>query len=54
MEIVLGAGSLSGDHMGSLRDLLGMPDDFYYKVYEGLHDKVSWQPKNTTKIKLTH
>ncbi|XP_004519844.1 glucose dehydrogenase [FAD, quinone] [Ceratitis capitata] len=39
MEIVLGAGSLSGDHMGSLRDLLGMPDDFYYKVYEGLHDK---------------
>ncbi|XP_050318194.1 glucose dehydrogenase [FAD, quinone]-like isoform X2 [Bactrocera neohumeralis] len=39
MEIVLGAGSLSGDHMGSLRDLLGMPDEFYYKVYEGLHEK---------------
>lgn len=41
MEIVLGAGSLSGDHMGSLRDLLGMPDEFYYKVYDGLHEKVS-------------
>ncbi|XP_069964262.1 glucose dehydrogenase [FAD, quinone] isoform X1 [Bactrocera oleae] len=39
MEIVLGAGSLSGDHMGSLRDLLGMPDEFYYKVYDGLHEK---------------
>lgn len=41
MEIVLGAGSVSGDHMGSLRDLLGIPDEFYNKVYEGLHEKVS-------------
>ncbi|XP_067637863.1 glucose dehydrogenase [FAD, quinone] isoform X2 [Eurosta solidaginis] len=42
MEIVLGAGSLSGDHMGSLRDLLGIPDEFYQRVYEGLHDKESF------------
>lgn len=40
MEIVLGAGSLSGDHMGSMRDLLGISDEFYQKVFRGLHDKV--------------
>lgn len=40
MEIVLGAGSLSGDHMGSMRDLLGISDEFYQNVYQGLHDKV--------------
>ncbi|XP_036341392.1 glucose dehydrogenase [FAD, quinone]-like [Rhagoletis pomonella] len=59
MEIVLGAGSLSGDHMGSLRDLLGMPDDFYYKVYEGLHEKETFglvpvllRPKSRGRISL--
>lgn len=40
MEIVLGAGSLSGDHMGSMRDLLGISDEFYHTVFKGLHDKV--------------
>lgn len=40
MEIVLGAGSLSGDHMGSMRELLGISHEFYQTVYRGLHDKV--------------
>ena len=41
MEIVLGAGSLAGDQMGALRDLIGIPDEFYHKVYEGLQEKAS-------------
>ncbi|XP_054745768.1 glucose dehydrogenase [FAD, quinone] [Anastrepha obliqua] len=59
MEIVLGAGSLSGDRMGSLRDLLGIPDDFYYKVYEGLFEKETFgmvpvllRPKSRGRISL--
>ncbi|KAI8121743.1 Glucose dehydrogenase [FAD, quinone] [Lucilia cuprina] len=59
MEIVLGAGSLSGDHMGSMRDLLGISDEFYQTVYRGLHDKETFglvpvllRPKSKGRISL--
>ncbi|XP_065371900.1 glucose dehydrogenase [FAD, quinone] [Calliphora vicina] len=59
MEIVLGAGSLSGDHMGSMRDLLGISDEFYQTVYQGLHDKETFgmvpvllRPKSKGRISL--
>lgn len=43
MEIVLGAGSLSGDHMGTMRNLIGIPETFYRNVFRGLHHKVKQQ-----------
>lgn len=59
MEIVLGAGSLSGDHMGSMRDLLGISDEFYQNVYKGFHDKETFgmvpvllRPKSKGRISL--
>lgn len=33
MELVLGAGALNGDIFGSLRNLLGIPDNIYEQVY---------------------
>ena len=59
MEIVLGAGSLAGDHRGTMRDLLGMPDEFYDRVFKGIHDKDSFalvpvllRPKSKGRISL--
>lgn len=39
IEIVMGAGGLSGDRSGTLRNMLGLPDEFYHKVYRGVKDK---------------
>ncbi|XP_037032408.1 glucose dehydrogenase [FAD, quinone] isoform X1 [Bradysia coprophila] len=33
IEIVIGAGGLSGDASGTLRNMLGLPDEFYHRVY---------------------
>ncbi|CAH2068449.1 unnamed protein product, partial [Iphiclides podalirius] len=33
IELVMGAGSLAGDHLGILRALLGITDQWYWKVY---------------------
>ncbi|XP_044735200.1 glucose dehydrogenase [FAD, quinone]-like [Chrysoperla carnea] len=39
MELVLGNGALSGDTSGSLRRLIGVPDEFYQKVYHTIKNK---------------
>ncbi|XP_037945096.1 glucose dehydrogenase [FAD, quinone]-like [Teleopsis dalmanni] len=59
MEIVLGAGSLSGDHLGSMRDLLGITDEFYHSVFDGIHNKETFglvpvllRPKSRGRISL--
>lgn len=36
MEIVMGAGGLNGDTHGSIRRLLGIPDEFYETVYKDI------------------
>ncbi|XP_022115817.1 glucose dehydrogenase [FAD, quinone] [Pieris rapae] len=36
LELVMGAGSLAGDFLGILRSLLGVTDDFYWRVYGNL------------------
>lgn len=36
IEIVLGAGALSGDLSGSMRNMLGITNDFFTKVYDGI------------------
>ncbi|XP_055847607.1 glucose dehydrogenase [FAD, quinone] isoform X2 [Episyrphus balteatus] len=41
MEIVLGAGSLSGDTMGTMRDLLGITDQFYDSVFSDIVKKTN-------------
>lgn len=36
IEIVLGAGALSGDLSGSMRNMLGITTEFFNKVYDGI------------------
>nr|ATJ44529.1 alcohol oxidase 2 [Helicoverpa assulta] len=36
IELVMGAGSLAGDAVGILRSLLGVTDEWYWKVYSSL------------------
>ncbi|CAG4924755.1 unnamed protein product [Colias eurytheme] len=36
IELVMGAGSLAGDFLGIIRSLLGVTDQFYWKVYGSL------------------
>ncbi|XP_017969116.1 glucose dehydrogenase [FAD, quinone] [Drosophila navojoa] len=59
MELVLGAGSLSGDRFGTLRDLLGITDEFYEKMYSDMQHKETFglvpvllRPKSTGRISL--
>lgn len=39
MELVLGAGSLSGDRFGTMRNLLGITDEFYDYMFGDLQSK---------------
>ncbi|XP_018580306.1 glucose dehydrogenase [FAD, quinone]-like isoform X2 [Anoplophora glabripennis] len=39
IELVLGAGALTGDTFGSFRGLLGIPDSLYQRVYEPLSNR---------------
>lgn len=41
IEIVIGAGGLGGDRSGTLRNMLGLPDEFYHKLYRDVMGKVS-------------
>ncbi|XP_055907264.1 glucose dehydrogenase [FAD, quinone] [Eupeodes corollae] len=59
MEIVLGAGSLGGDTMGAMRDLLGITDEFYEKVYGDIVHKKTFgmvpvllRPKSRGRVSL--
>lgn len=59
MELVLGAGSLSGDRFGTLRDLLGITDEFYTKMFGDLQNQETFglvpvllRPKSTGRISL--
>ncbi|XP_030565116.1 glucose dehydrogenase [FAD, quinone] [Drosophila novamexicana] len=59
MELVLGAGSLSGDRFGTLRDLLGITDEFYEKMFGDLQHKETFglvpvllRPKSSGRISL--
>lgn len=40
IEIVIGAGGLAGDLSGTLRNMLGLTNEFFYKVYKGVIGKV--------------
>lgn len=42
IEIVIGAGGLSGDTSGTLRRMLGITDQFYNKVYKDIIGKVTF------------
>lgn len=35
----MGAGGMNGDSMGSIRDMLGIPDEFYEKVFRRIANK---------------
>lgn len=59
MELVLGAGSLSGDRFGTLRNLLGITDEFYSKMFGDLQNRETFglvpvllRPKSTGRISL--
>lgn len=40
IEIVIGAGGLGSDKSGTLRNMLGITNEFYEKVYKGITDRV--------------
>ncbi|ALC46725.1 CG6142 [Drosophila busckii] len=59
MELVLGAGSLSGDRFGTLRDLLGITNEFYEKMYADMQHEETFglvpvllRPKSRGRISL--
>ncbi|KAH8334908.1 hypothetical protein KR074_005830 [Drosophila pseudoananassae] len=59
MELVLGAGSLSGDRFGTMRNLLGITDDFYNTMFGDLQNKETFglvpvllRPKSRGRISL--
>lgn len=41
IEIVVGAGGLSGDSSGAMRRMVGITDEFYYTVFSDIIGKVS-------------
>lgn len=41
IEIVVGAGGLSGDLSGAMRTMVGITDEFYRTVYKDIIGKVS-------------
>lgn len=43
IEVVMGAGSITGDLSGSMRNLLGMTDDFFNTVYGKIIGKVTYK-----------
>lgn len=40
IEIVVGAGGLSGDKSGAMRNMVGITNEFYHKVYRDIIGKV--------------
>ncbi|KAH8295022.1 hypothetical protein KR018_005943 [Drosophila ironensis] len=59
MELVLGAGSLSGDRFGTMRNLLGITDEFYETMFGDLQNKETFglvpvllRPKSRGRISL--
>lgn len=40
VEIVCGAGGLSGDLSGAMRNMVGITDEFYHSVYRDIIGKV--------------
>lgn len=36
IEIVMGGGALSGDLSGTMRNMLGITNEFFHKVYDGV------------------
>lgn len=59
IEIILGAGALSGDLSGSMRNMLGISDEFFEKVYKGIigHDAfglvpIVMRPKSRGRVRL--
>lgn len=55
----MGAGALSGDISGTMRNMLGITDEFFYKVYDGIIGKhafglvpVLLKPKSRGRIML--
>uniref|UniRef100_A0A1I8M1L1 Glucose-methanol-choline oxidoreductase N-terminal domain-containing protein n=1 Tax=Musca domestica TaxID=7370 RepID=A0A1I8M1L1_MUSDO len=59
MEIVLGAGSLVGDYMGTMRNLIGITNTFYQDVFEDFRHKETFgmvpvllRPKSRGRISL--
>ncbi|BFF88741.1 glucose dehydrogenase [Drosophila madeirensis] len=59
MELVLGAGSLSGDRFGTMRNLLGITDEFYETMFGDLQHRETFglvpvllRPKSRGRISL--
>lgn len=59
IEIVLGAGALSGDLSGSMRNMLGITSEFFNKVYDGIIGRdafglvpIVMRPKSRGRIRL--
>ncbi|XP_022209537.2 glucose dehydrogenase [FAD, quinone] [Drosophila obscura] len=59
MELVLGAGSLSGDRFGTMRNLLGITDEFYETMFGDLQSRETFglvpvllRPKSRGRISL--
>lgn len=42
IEIVVGAGGLSGDLSGAMRTMVGITDEFYHTVFRDIIGKVSY------------
>lgn len=40
IEVVMGAGALSGDISGTMRNMLGITEEFFQKVYKRIIGKV--------------
>lgn len=43
IEIVAGAGGLSGDTSGAMRNMVGITDEFYHEVYRDIIGKVMFK-----------
>lgn len=59
IEIVMGAGALSGDISGTMRNMLGITDEFFENVYRGIIGEhafglvpILMQPRSRGRIKL--
>lgn len=59
IEVVMGAGALSGDISGTLRKMIGIPDDFFYTTFKDVIGKhalgmvpILMRPKSRGRLKL--
>lgn len=59
IEVVMGAGALSGDTSGTLRRLIGVPDDFFYQTFADVIGKhafgmvpILMRPQSRGRLKL--